>query len=160
MGSNLQFRARRSHPSSFRLRVNPIELSGGGPRSAAHRPNQVASPRARCRHGERIASAGSTFRICLPLAERGRVPQNAMRPQPNAWLRSTIRSSGSSIPPEMRSFLGIPMWFRTIPPPRRSSPICWRSRRVGRAGTHPRIEQLDYHSSLQWNCAAHSRSVH
>ena len=35
-----------------------------------------------------------------------------------------------------------------------------KSPRGGRAGTHARIEQLDYHSSLQWNCAAHSRSVH
>jgi hypothetical protein len=54
-------------------------------------------------------TAGSTFRICLPLAlaERVRVPQNAMRPQPNAWLRSTIRSSGSSIPTEMRISAGV-----------------------------------------------------
>ena len=52
-------------------------------------------------------TAGSTFKICLPLAERVRVPQNAMRPQPNAWLRSTIRSSGSSIPTEMRISAGV-----------------------------------------------------
>src|SRR5215471_6533387 len=30
-----------------------------------------------------------------------------MRPQPNAWLRSTIRSSGSSIPTEMRISVGV-----------------------------------------------------
>jgi hypothetical protein len=34
-------------------------------------------------------TAGSTFRICLPLAESVRVFKNAMRPQPNAWFRST-----------------------------------------------------------------------
>src|ERR1700730_18376521 len=33
--------------------------------------------------------------------------KNAMRPQPNAWLRSTIRSSGSSIPTEMRISAGV-----------------------------------------------------
>jgi hypothetical protein len=52
-------------------------------------------------------TAGSTFRICLPLAESVRVLKNAMRPQPNAWFRSTIRSSGSSIPTEMRISVGV-----------------------------------------------------
>src|SRR5271167_3580838 len=52
-------------------------------------------------------TAGSTFRICLPLAESVRVLKNAMRPQPNAWLRSAIRSSGSSIPTEMRISVGV-----------------------------------------------------
>ena len=59
--------ARRSHPSSYRLRVKPIELSGGGPRSAAHRPNQVASPRARCRHASASRRRDRRFEICLPL---------------------------------------------------------------------------------------------
>src|ERR1700730_11411665 len=51
-------------------------------------------------------TAGSTFRICLSLAEIS-CPSNAMRPQPNACFRSTIRSSGSSIPTEMRMSVGV-----------------------------------------------------
>jgi len=55
-----------SNQSTCRAVVREAPLTG---RSRWRHPGQ------RCRHGERIASAGSTFRISLPLAERGRVPQ-------------------------------------------------------------------------------------
>jgi hypothetical protein len=56
----------------------------------------------------------------LPSSSRGgRVAQNAMRPQPNAWLRSTIRSSGSSIPTRNANQRGRdpqpqPFFFRNV----------------------------------------------
>src|SRR5580700_10594271 len=53
---------------------------------------------------------GWTIRWSLPARRPTRdheFPQNAMRPQPKAWLRSTIRSSGSSIPTEMRISAGV-----------------------------------------------------
>jgi len=52
------------------------------------------------------------------------------------------------------------MGFRTIPPQRRVKPnLLAKSPRE--ASEHAaRTEQLDYHSSLEWNYAAHSRSVH
>ena len=85
----------------------PMELLGDGPRSAIHRPNQVASPR----------TALSTLRehrfgwinvSNLPSSSGDRpCPSNPIRPQHNAWFRSTIKSSGSSIPTEMRISVGV-----------------------------------------------------
>jgi hypothetical protein len=98
--------ARRSHPTSCRPRVKPIELSGGVPRSATHRPNQVASPRAAL-SARRAHRFGWIDVLNLPSSSGERpCPSNAIRPQPNAWFRSAIRSSTGweSLPRRLRSW--------------------------------------------------------
>jgi len=76
----------------------PIELSGDGPGSAIHRPNQVASP------GAALSTLpehrfGWINVSNLPSSSGERpCPSNPIGPQPNAWFRSTFKSSGSSIP--------------------------------------------------------------
>jgi hypothetical protein len=99
--------ARRSHPTSCWPRVKPIELSGGGPRSATHRPNQVASPWATL-SAQRAHRFGWIDVLNLPSSSGERpCPSNAIRPQPNAWFRSVIRSSTGweSLPRRLRSWV-------------------------------------------------------
>ena len=80
--------------------ASPIEFSGGGPRSATHRANQVASPPATL-SALRAHCFGWIDVSDLPSSSGERpCPSNAIRPHPNAWFRSTIKSSGSSIATE------------------------------------------------------------
>ena len=72
--------ARRTHPSSCRRRIKPIDLSGGGPRSATHRPNQVASPWATL-SAQRAHRFGWIDVSHLPFSSGERpCPSNAIRP--------------------------------------------------------------------------------
>src|SRR6516165_7667925 len=76
-------------------------------RSATHRPNQVASPRAAL-SARRAHRFGWIDVLNLPSSSGERpCPSNAIRPQPNAWFRSVIRSSTGweSLPRRLRSWV-------------------------------------------------------
>jgi hypothetical protein len=69
-----------THPSSCRRRIKPIDLSGGGPRSATNRPKQVASPGAAL-SARRAHRFGWIDVSHLPSSSGERpCPSNAIRP--------------------------------------------------------------------------------
>ena len=98
--------ARRSHPTSLPASRQTDRVVGRRSEKRHSPPNQVASPRAAL-SARRAHRFGWIDVLNLPSSSGQRpCPSNAIRPQPNAWFRSAIRSSTGweSLPRRLRSW--------------------------------------------------------